>query len=98
LDQAHFTEELHSACYALDEDKMPQDSFPLSYQLIGKFQSKGKEILVELKKTKSRYVIKPFEGGGTTRNLICYHLCFKILHKNSMYKMILVPEGLRLDS
>jgi hypothetical protein len=21
---------------------------------------------------KSRYAIKPFEGGGTTRNLICY--------------------------
>jgi hypothetical protein len=51
---------------------MPQDSFPLSYQLIGKFQSKDKEILAEIKKTKSRYAIKPFEGGGTTRNLICY--------------------------
>jgi hypothetical protein len=72
LDEAHFTEELRSACYALDEEEMPQDSSPLSYQLIGKIQSKDKDILAELKKTKSRYVIKPFEGGGTTRNLICY--------------------------
>ena len=71
LEEAHFTEELRSACYALDEEDMPEDAFPLSYELIGKFQSKDKEILAELKKTQSRYAIKPFEGGGKTRDLIC---------------------------
>ncbi len=50
LDEAHFTEELRSACSALDEEDMPEDAFPLSYELIGKFQSKDKHILAELKK------------------------------------------------
>jgi hypothetical protein len=72
LDKAHFTEELRSACYALNEEEMPEDAFPLSYELIGKSQSKDKAILAELKKTKSCYAIKPFEVGGKTRNLICY--------------------------
>ena len=68
LEQAHFTEELCSECYAFNEDELPQDAFPLSYELIGTYQKADTKILAELKKSNSKYAIQPFEGGGKTRN------------------------------
>ena len=72
MEEAHFTEALRSEYYALDDEDLPETAFPLSYELLGKEQSKDKRILAEVKKTKSLYQIKPFTGGGKTRDLICY--------------------------
>jgi RNase H-like domain found in reverse transcriptase len=60
MDEAHFTDALRSEFYGLDKDALPEDAYPLSYELIGKQQSTDKAILTELKKTKSRYHIHPF--------------------------------------
>jgi hypothetical protein len=57
MDEAHFTEALCSEYYALDEEELSEDAFPLSSALLGKVQSTDKAILVELKKTKSCYTI-----------------------------------------
>ena len=73
MEEAHFTEALRSELYALEEDALPEDAFPLSYLLLGQEQAKDKKILTETKKAKSRYKITPFTGGGKTRDLICYN-------------------------
>ena len=73
MDEAHFTEALRSELYAFDEEDLPETSFPLSYEFLGKEQSTDAAILKELAKTKSRYSFTPFTGGGKTRELICYN-------------------------
>ena len=73
MEEAHFTEALRSEYYALDGNDLPETAYPLSYVLLGKEQSKDKRILAEIKKTKSKYKIKSFTGGGKTRDLICYN-------------------------
>jgi hypothetical protein len=83
MEEAHFTEALCSEYYALDDEDLPEDAYPLSYTLLGKEQSKDKRILTEMKKSKSLYLIKPFTGGGKTRYLICYR------------KKIVVPQSLQ---
>ncbi len=71
--EAHFTEAIRSEYYALDEEDLPDTAYPLSYELLGKEQSKDKRILTEIKKPNIRYLIKAFTAGGKTRDLICYN-------------------------
>ena len=73
MEEAHFTESLRSEYYAFNEEELSEDAFPMSYAILGKAQSKDKAILAEVKKKQSKYVIQPFEGGGKTRDLICYN-------------------------
>ena len=84
LDEAHITEELRSEFYAMDGNEFPANAFPLSYAVLGKEQAKDKKILAEIKKTKSRYKIHAFSGGGTSRDLVCFH------------DKIVVPDSLQL--
>jgi hypothetical protein len=71
MNEAHFTEALRSQLYAFDDMDLPATAFPLSYAFLGKAQSTDVAILKETAKTKSRYSIQPFTGGGKTRELIC---------------------------
>ena len=73
MNEAHFTEALRSELYAFDDEDLPATAFPLSYAFLGKAQSTDVAILKETAKTKSRYSIQPFTGGGKTRELICYN-------------------------
>ena len=72
MEEAHFTEALRSEYYALDDSDLPETAYPLSYALLGKQQSKDKKLLAVMKKSNSPYLIKPFTGGGKTRDLICF--------------------------
>ena len=73
MDEAHFTEEICSEYYAQEADDLPQDAYPLSYQLLGKHQTRDKVILKETKKNNSRYAIKTYTGRGKSWDLICYN-------------------------
>ena len=73
MHEAHFTEALCAEYYGSDEGNLPETSYPLSYLLLGQEQSKDKDVLKELKKTKSRYALKAFTAGGKTRDLICHN-------------------------
>jgi hypothetical protein len=73
MNEAHFTEALCSELYAFNDEDLPATAFPLSYAFLGKAQSTDVAILKETAKTKSRYSIQPFTGGGKTRELICYN-------------------------
>ena len=50
--------------YAQEADDLPEDAYPLSYELLGKHQTKDKAILTETKKSNSKYAIKTYTGGG----------------------------------
>ena len=71
LEEAFFTEELRSELYA--NEPMLEKDFPLSYQTLGKEQSTNPQIIHELKKKHSKYVIKPFTAAGKVRELVCYN-------------------------
>jgi hypothetical protein len=68
MNEAHFTEALRSELYAFDEEDLPATAFPPSYAFLGKAQSIDVAILKETAKTKSRYSIQPFTGGGKQEN------------------------------
>jgi hypothetical protein len=53
MEEAHFTEALRSEYYAMDDEDLTETAYPLSYELLGKEQSKDKKILAETKKPKS---------------------------------------------
>jgi hypothetical protein len=57
MEEAHFTEAIRSEYYALGDEDLPENAYPLSYALLGKEQSKDTKILAEIKKSKSRYVV-----------------------------------------
>ena len=71
LEEAFFTEELRSELYA--NEPMLEKDFPLSYQTLGQEQSTNPQIIHELKKKNSKYVIKPFTAAGKVRELVCYN-------------------------
>ena len=62
MEEAHFTEEIRSEYYAQEAEELPEDAYPLSYELFGKHQSRDKAILTETKKSNSRYAIKTYTG------------------------------------
>ena len=63
MDEAHFTEEICSEYYAQEADDLPEDAYPLPYQLLGKHQTRDKAILKETKKSNRRYIMlsKPIQ-------------------------------------
>jgi hypothetical protein len=74
MNEAHFTEALHSELYAFDDEDLLATAFPLSYNaFLGKAQSTDVAIFKETAKTKSLYSIQPFTGEVKTRELICYN-------------------------
>ena len=75
MEEAHFTDELRSHCYAADE--MAPTDYPLSYKTIGAHQQKDKALLKKLKKemsqpdTPNQLHLQSFHAGGKERKLIC---------------------------
>jgi len=57
--------------FALEDDDLPADAFPLQYKLIAFHQRKDKELLDKLRTSRDDYHIKSFRGGGKKRDLIC---------------------------
>jgi hypothetical protein len=72
LEEIFFTEELCSELYCYGAEGMSDNDYPLTYKQIGEAQSKDKHILLEAKKSNSKYQIKPYASGGKVRELICY--------------------------
>jgi hypothetical protein len=58
--------------FALHNNDLPDDIYPLQYSLIQKCQQKDKALLNKIKEKTQNYHFKSFHGGGKTRNLICY--------------------------
>jgi hypothetical protein len=50
--------------FALDDDDLPADAFPLQYKLIAFHQRKESELLQKLKTARDDYHIKSFCGGS----------------------------------
>lgn len=60
----------YAECFGIDE--LPQDLFPLTYELIDKEQQKDNELLEALRK--NQYSVNAFCGGDNTkRDLICHN-------------------------
>ena len=57
--------------YGLEKDDLPEDAFPLTYYLLNREQTKDESLLMQAQNHK-HYALKPFHGGGTTTQLICY--------------------------
>jgi hypothetical protein len=57
-------------CYGLNSDDLPDDAFPISYNLMDCKQKKDKTLLKRAQ-THS-YSLKKFHGGGTTIRLLCF--------------------------
>jgi hypothetical protein len=57
--------------FALQDDDLPDDAFPLNYKLIALHQRKDKELLTKLHTSSNDYQVKAFRGGGKKRDLIC---------------------------
>jgi hypothetical protein len=73
MDEAHFTEELRSHLYCYAKEDLTPDVYPLSYEALGKAQSKDTQMVKVLQKKHSKYYLKSFHGGGKSRELICYN-------------------------
>ena len=56
--------------YALDDDDLPADAFPITYSNILKNQQKDKELLKRFKSSRD-LKFKEFHGGGRSFKLIC---------------------------
>jgi len=56
--------------YALDDDDLPEDAFPITYSNILKHQQKDKKLL-KLFKSSKILKFKEFHGGGRSFKLIC---------------------------
>jgi hypothetical protein len=57
--------------FALDDDDLPVDAYPLQYKIIAIHQRKQSDLLTKLKKSQDGFHIKSFYGGGKKRDLIC---------------------------
>jgi hypothetical protein len=69
-------------CYGLKKDDLPIDSFPVTYYLLNREQTKDQKLLERAQKEK-HFSLKVFHGGGKSTRL----LCFK--------EKIVVPKGLQ---
>jgi Integrase zinc binding domain/RNase H-like domain found in reverse transcriptase len=70
------SDEIHDIQYladhfALDDDDLPDDAFPLQYKQIALHQRKDKDLMSKLHTTSTGYQLKAFCGGGKKRDLIC---------------------------
>ena len=68
-----FLQHLHYMAdhFALDDEDLPEDAYPLQYKYIAVQQRKDKELLSKLKQGSNAYHVKSFCGGGKKRDLIC---------------------------
>ena len=57
--------------FAIQDDKIPQDIYPLSFSMIAKYQASDDALQAKLRRRRG-YHLKPFRGGGSVRNLICF--------------------------
>ena len=55
---------------AFDEDDLPEDHFPLTYEYLQKTQQQDKNLINNVK-TDPSFAMKDFRGGGKTFSLIC---------------------------
>ena len=62
--------DLLAELYALEEDDLPEDAFPITYSNILKHQQKDKKLL-KLFKSSKVLKFKEFHGGGRSFKLIC---------------------------
>ena len=62
----------NAECYA-SEVTLPSTVYPVSFQLIHKFQNEDTKLQQILKDEKSVYQLKEFRGGGKTLSLICFN-------------------------
>ena len=62
--------DLLAELYALEEDDLPEDAFPITYSNILKHQKKDKKLL-KLFKSSKVLKFKEFHGGGRSFKLIC---------------------------
>ena len=62
----------NAECYA-SEVTLPSTVYPVSFQLINKFQNEDTKLQQILKDEKSVYQLKEFRGGGKTLSLICFN-------------------------
>jgi hypothetical protein len=58
--------------FGLHDSDLPDDIYPLSYQLIQDCQKTDKPLITKFKQKSPNYHLKSFRGGGKTKNLICY--------------------------
>ena len=56
--------------FALEDDDLPDNAFPVHYKLIAQHQNKQKDLFIKLK-NQDDYHLKSFCGGGKKRTLIC---------------------------
>jgi RNase H-like domain found in reverse transcriptase len=56
--------------FALEDDDLPDDAFPVHYKLIAQHQNKQKDLFIKLK-NQDGYHLKSFCGGGKKRTLNC---------------------------
>jgi hypothetical protein len=59
--------------FALDNDELSNDIFPLHYKLIQQHQQKQRDLFIKLQKKQDGFHLKSFCGGGKKRTLICRH-------------------------
>ena len=72
-------------CYGLNNDDLPSNAFPITYQPINHEQNKDKTLLATTKGAKHS-MLKEFHGGNRSPQLLCY--------KNR----IVIPKGLQNES
>ena len=101
LSRLEFDDELEAQSFeemlALDDDDLPEDHFPLTYEFLESQQQKDKELLKEIKNDKEMSK-KKFHGGGKTFSLICkndkivipQHLANRVL---TWYHQMLMHPG-----
>jgi hypothetical protein len=68
-----FTTVTYSNHFALDNNDLSDDIFPLHYKLIAQHQTKQQDLLFKLKQKQNGFHLKSFCGGGRKRTLICCH-------------------------
>jgi hypothetical protein len=59
--------------FGLEDSDLPDDIYPLQYQLIQNCQKSDKPLVKKIKEKTLNYHMKSFHGGGKTRNLICHN-------------------------
>ena len=59
-------------CYGLNEDDLPSEAFPITYQLINCKQNNDKTLLMTIKNGDKNYLLKEFHGGDRSSQLLCY--------------------------
>jgi hypothetical protein len=72
--------------FGLHDNDLPEDVYPLHYQLIQKCQKTDKPLITKYKQKASNYQLNSFRGGGKSTKLICYK--DKIVIPTSLQKRV----------